>query len=473
MGLKAILNNARFAQVGFVVNDIEATREQFALLFDCEVPPADICGEYEVMQTQVFGQPAPKANCRLAFFDLTPGVQLELIEPNEEPSVWRDSLNEFGEGIHHIAFQIETGGNALPAKLAVGVKTVKGSGGGITVNETPYDVTCATEMYKDILEAVSWANTTSGSYQTNVVVIRNTSSSSVISLTNLKWSYGANESKANAPARMLRFSFSRSAMNTLELAESTGETGAQTLDSSAVTVTWDKDTFELGETATLTITAPANFEKALLDGKEIAGYEELDNGMRQWTYQVTAEELGAVSADVTLEDANGYRTKALSAPALAAQEPTVDLTEVTAVWENDTITLGETALLTVTVPANIVSVTVGGEELTQFTLNEDGTKSFQYTVTPDAADAYQYTVTLAEGHGYTFDAGATPLLTVNEPETPEHPETPEVPGTTDTPTDDPAGNGTSKTGGRWSIYDLIRAIIDFCRKVIGMFKIEA
>ena len=380
-----------------------------------------------------------------------------------------------------VAFEIETGGNAQPAKLAVGVKTVKGSGAKITVNTTEYDVTCATEMYKDILAAVSWANTTAGSYKTNVVVIRNApTNSSVISLTKLKWSYGANETQSAAPARMLRFSFSRSALNTLELAQSTGEAGAQTLDSSAVTVTWDKDTFELGETATLTITAPANFEKALLDGKEIAGYEELDNGMRQWTYQVTAEELGAVSADVTLEDANGYRTKALSAPALAAQEPTVDMAEVTAVWENDAITLGETALLTATVPANVVSVTVGGEELTQFTLNEDGTKTFQYTVTPDAADAYQYTLTLAEGHGYTFDAGTTPLLTVEAPVVPETPDEPETPVTPDDPMNpdgpatDPAGESsdTSK-GGRWSFYDLLQAIINFIRKVIGMFNINA
>lgn len=382
-----------------------------------------------------------------------------------------------------IAFQVETGGNALPAKLAVGVKMVNGAGGSITVNndtENEYNVTCATEMYKDILKAVTWANTTAGSYLTNVIVIRNSSASSVISLTKLKWSYGANETQSAAPARMLRFSFSRGALNTLELAQSTGETGAQTLDSSAVTVTWDKDTFELGETATLTITAPAIFEKALLDGKEIAGYEELDNGMRQWTYQVTAEELGAVSADVTLEDANGYRTKALSAPALAAQEPTVDLTEVTAVWENDAITLGETALLTATVPANIVSVTVGGEELTQFTLNEDGTKSFQYTVTPDAADAYQYTLTLAEGHGYTFDAGTTPLLTVEAPVVPETPDEPETPVTPDDPMNpdgpatDPAGeSGDTSKGGRWSFYDLLQAIINFIRKVIGMFNINA
>ena len=31
-----------------------------------------------------------------------PGLQLELIQPNEAPSTWRNYLNEHGEGIHHI-----------------------------------------------------------------------------------------------------------------------------------------------------------------------------------------------------------------------------------------------------------------------------------------------------------------------------------------------------------------------------------
>ena len=38
--------------------------------------------------------------------------------------------------------------------------------------------------------------------------------------------------------------------------------------------------------------------------------------------------------------------------------------------------IGETALLTVTVPAKVVTVTVGDTELTQFTLLEDGRKQF-------------------------------------------------------------------------------------------------
>lgn len=107
MGLKQILGQARFAQVGFVVRDIEETKKKYALLFDCAEPEANICGEYQMMQTRIAGEPAPDANCKLAFFDLTPGVQLELIEPNEYTSVWRDHLEMYGEGIHHIAFQVE------------------------------------------------------------------------------------------------------------------------------------------------------------------------------------------------------------------------------------------------------------------------------------------------------------------------------------------------------------------------------
>ena len=107
MGLQAILQQAKFAQIGFVVNNAEETARQYGRLFDIVAPKAQECGEYEIMQTRVFGEPAPDANCKLAFIDLTPGVQLELIEPNEAPSVWRDHLNRYGEGIHHMAFFVD------------------------------------------------------------------------------------------------------------------------------------------------------------------------------------------------------------------------------------------------------------------------------------------------------------------------------------------------------------------------------
>ena len=86
-----------------------------------------------------------------------------------------------------------------------------------------------------------------------------------------------------------------------------------TASSEGVTVTWDHAEVEIGGIATLTITAPATFEKAFKDGNEIAGYTELPDGSRQWTVTVTVEEAGEYACDVTLEDENGYRTKAISA----------------------------------------------------------------------------------------------------------------------------------------------------------------
>lgn len=107
MGLKEILSQSKFAQVGFVVNDIEAAKKKYALLFDCAEPVVNDAGKYEITKTKIYGEPAPLAASKLAFFDLAPGVQLELIEPNHEPSVWRDHLDTYGEGIHHIAFSVE------------------------------------------------------------------------------------------------------------------------------------------------------------------------------------------------------------------------------------------------------------------------------------------------------------------------------------------------------------------------------
>lgn len=120
----AALDPKKFSQVGFIVKDIEESKKHFAALFGCEVPPANPCGS-PAAETQYMGQPAPKAQSKLAFFDLVPGVQLELIEPNEEPSTWRQYLNEKGEGIHHIAFNVENTEEAVKACEALGMKVVQ------------------------------------------------------------------------------------------------------------------------------------------------------------------------------------------------------------------------------------------------------------------------------------------------------------------------------------------------------------
>lgn len=104
--MEGIIGTSALTQVGFIVRDIQASKEVFAKFLGLPVPPHFDGGEFSVTQTEYKGNPAPKANCLLAFFDVGPGMQIELIQPNGEKSVWQDFLDEKGEGMHHIAFNI-------------------------------------------------------------------------------------------------------------------------------------------------------------------------------------------------------------------------------------------------------------------------------------------------------------------------------------------------------------------------------
>ena len=92
-------------QVGFVFRDIYETKKRWAQFLVVEEPPVGDSGEYAVTHTQYKGEDAPEAKSLLAFFNF-PGFQIELIQPNEAPSTWREFLDTHGEGIHHLAFNV-------------------------------------------------------------------------------------------------------------------------------------------------------------------------------------------------------------------------------------------------------------------------------------------------------------------------------------------------------------------------------
>ncbi len=92
-------------QIGILVNDIETTGKAYADFFGVECPPVVHSGEYEKVKGIYNGEPC-KASCRMMFFNVGQ-LQIELIQPDDTPSVWRDDLDKNGEGIHHIAFQVK------------------------------------------------------------------------------------------------------------------------------------------------------------------------------------------------------------------------------------------------------------------------------------------------------------------------------------------------------------------------------
>jgi methylmalonyl-CoA/ethylmalonyl-CoA epimerase len=95
-----------FVQIGVVVRDIDRTMQALTEVFGIgpfrtiTYPPAD----RPDVERFYHGEPG-EFRYRLAFTELGP-VELELVQPLEGESIWADFLEEHGEGIHHIRFNV-------------------------------------------------------------------------------------------------------------------------------------------------------------------------------------------------------------------------------------------------------------------------------------------------------------------------------------------------------------------------------
>lgn len=107
-----VFENNVVTQVGIIVKDIEKTSEAFARAFGIEKPEWIETGTLEEAETEYRGKPS-EARAKLAFMRFG-SLDIELIEPDEHPSTWREFLDEKGEGIHHLALVI----NGMKAHIA-------------------------------------------------------------------------------------------------------------------------------------------------------------------------------------------------------------------------------------------------------------------------------------------------------------------------------------------------------------------
>ena len=121
---KGILGTKIVTQIGFVVNDIEKTSRAFADFLGVEKPQWSLTDTIDKTHGEFNGQPCP-ARAKLAFFHVGETLDIELIEPDETPSVWRNVLNEKGEGVHHIAFVINGMKEKILALEANGMKLMQ------------------------------------------------------------------------------------------------------------------------------------------------------------------------------------------------------------------------------------------------------------------------------------------------------------------------------------------------------------
>jgi methylmalonyl-CoA/ethylmalonyl-CoA epimerase len=104
MNKNAVGSNT-ITQIGLVVKDIEKSLDAYCEVFGIARPSVIITDDFDFAQTRYRGLPS-KARAKLAFLDMGQ-VQIELIQPDGQPSTWQEALDSNGESVHHIAFQIK------------------------------------------------------------------------------------------------------------------------------------------------------------------------------------------------------------------------------------------------------------------------------------------------------------------------------------------------------------------------------
>jgi catechol 2,3-dioxygenase-like lactoylglutathione lyase family enzyme len=102
---EASFGPATLTQVAIIVRDIEAAARAWSEILGLPMPSIIITDTVDTAHTEYRGQPTP-ARAKLAFIKMGQ-VDLELIEPIDAPSTWKDQLDQHGDSLHHIAFRVK------------------------------------------------------------------------------------------------------------------------------------------------------------------------------------------------------------------------------------------------------------------------------------------------------------------------------------------------------------------------------
>jgi catechol 2,3-dioxygenase-like lactoylglutathione lyase family enzyme len=103
---KPLLGTDDINQVCFVVKDIEKAALSWAKLLGDVVPEPFVTAPMKFTQVKYYGELSPFRN-KLAFFN-TPGVQIELVEPDTVPNLMLECLEKNGEGYNHFAVDVDS-----------------------------------------------------------------------------------------------------------------------------------------------------------------------------------------------------------------------------------------------------------------------------------------------------------------------------------------------------------------------------
>lgn len=133
--------------IAFVTDDLEKHATWFANLLGIPVAEFKSTPPIEESKPEYLGKPAV-LGCRQSNMRWG-GIGIEFIEPDDQPSTWRDFLERRGPGIHHIGFRVRDMDAKNQEFNDEGYPTVQqGSfrGGGYAYNDTEPDLGVLIEL---------------------------------------------------------------------------------------------------------------------------------------------------------------------------------------------------------------------------------------------------------------------------------------------------------------------------------------
>jgi methylmalonyl-CoA/ethylmalonyl-CoA epimerase len=124
--MTGLIGTSLVSRIRILVSDIDVATSNWStfLGIEPEIGPVD-CGKGPEMNVVYRGVPAPEAELRATLFRVAESLYIELMQPNGFPSVWQESMDATGEGLHSIGFFVDDVSHAVESSLGFGAKLLQ------------------------------------------------------------------------------------------------------------------------------------------------------------------------------------------------------------------------------------------------------------------------------------------------------------------------------------------------------------
>ena len=116
------IGTTRLCHIAILVKDLDKALANWERILGVKAGDAFYLPPASVVPAFTNGEAGDYSDCRLATIQLENGM-IELVQPGQNPSPWRDKLDRDGEGVQHISFVVPDRKKAQGELKAIGAPT--------------------------------------------------------------------------------------------------------------------------------------------------------------------------------------------------------------------------------------------------------------------------------------------------------------------------------------------------------------